>query len=192
MKKLNLCIFVMSFALLLIGCDFASVEKGEHKSIVVERDVMFMNEDPKFVTSIMKFEFNELYSLYEEDEDAEMLYAFRIHKGHLRKNEEAYPTDFPVRGDEESDDEYELRAWSYVRNMIEKHLLEKGFYLLQNSPEESIIFAGTLEEVEKAFDKTSSLVGWYMDVESVAHPEADIMNAEDMQIMKKVSLIVYE
>ena len=166
-QKMHCGYFAILFmiSILVVGCSGItrngnSSQNNNTENLIVEetdtpdevRNVVFRNSVISIDMDASCTHRNELHSVYEMELKDNVLYAFEVVSVY-------------------SDDKGYLEECS-IEN-IKKVLLDAGFVIIKTPSEKSLVFAGTIEQLEFYFKDGRALNGWHMCVMSSIRPDME-------------------
>ena len=170
-------------------------DSGMSNSALLE-DVVFLNDIPLMYRNGVPVTENVVFSSYEQQEAEDVIYAFFIQFDHYNDGSSHMPSDYPCEVEGETYEEYHASRYQYEARKAVEIAKDAGLMVLPDYPfccynQNGLLMgygymdrlglglcavAGTLEDVNKIFDNTPPVDGWYCCLWPAPRPDLlDIM-----------------
>ena len=113
-----------------------------------------------------------MVSLYQEDSDASKLYAFEVSIEYYKNGDFDYSEDYS----------------STIVSLLHK----EGLLIIKDYPDDSIVVAGTMEEIKRVFEETDNLDGWCLRAVVAVRLDREPVEGEESQVTLTVPVIMPE
>jgi hypothetical protein len=194
MRKIALVYVVISLIGILAGCSLMDDNKSgntqSEKDTILMKNVVFMNvlQGDTYTSGIKEYNdirtelmlSNEYDYEYDELENADTLYAFTVSLiGYGKKNDDTKPTDYPVRGQDETSDEYDNRCIAYKRNKLQEIMKSEGILIVRDYSGNDIgqldcVIACTMNDLVRVFnDEDGEINKWHYYVNYTVRPDME-------------------
>ena len=138
----------------------------------ITREVVFYNKKYSDYLVGVVIQQNHMVSLYQEDSDASKLYAFEVSIEYYKNGDFDYSEDYS----------------STIVSLLHK----EGLLIIKDYPDDSIVVAGTMEEIKRVFEETDNLDGWCLRAVVAVRLDREPVEGEESQVTLTVPVIMPE